>query len=84
MAKRYVKRNQSGDIVGSSRLPKPDIAEEIDDESQEYLDWLIAMEAPGPDTRPSKGQSNGNSIPQLRADIDAIWQALEDAGIVKP
>lgn len=38
---------------------------------------------PPPDTRPSKGQASGNSIPALRADVDAIWQALEDAGIVK-
>ena len=45
---------------------------------------LDAYFAPPPDPRPQKGQASGDSIPQLRTDVDAIWQALEDAGIVQP
>ncbi len=49
------------------------------------IEVLLPQDAPGPpDTRPLKGQAAGTSIPALRDDVDAIWQALEDAGIVKP
>ncbi len=84
MARRFVRRGNNGKINGAVKWPNPDFPEEIDDETnQDYLDWVAEQNAPPPDTRPSKGQASGNSIPTLRADVDAIWQALEDAGIVK-
>jgi hypothetical protein len=75
----YVQRTD-GNISGQTRWPHPDFPEEIDERDPEYLAF-VNKPPPGPPSAPPP--ANGNSVAALRAEVNAIRQAIIDAGLFK-
>jgi len=83
MARRFAQRDGSGKITGSTKWPSPEHPEEIDDQDQDFLDYLIAINTPPPGpARKAPPIPSGNSIPALRDEVAALRQALINAGLL--
>ncbi len=87
MGTRYVRR-ESGEIVSSSKNRNRRHTEKIDDTNNPEWDAFVAKQddrrenPPAPPRPPYVPPASGNSVPALRTDVNRLWQACVDAGII--
>jgi len=85
MARRFAQRGVGGKIIGSTKWPSDGFPEQIDDQDQDYLDYLDLLANPPVVLNPLRKAPpvpSGNSIPALRDEVAALRQVLIDAGLL--
>jgi len=85
MARYFVKRDGSNNVVGGVKWPHTDYPEEMDDQDAEFVAYLDAVNNPPPNPlRKAPPIPVGNSIPALRDEVAALRQVLIDVGLLDP
>ena len=82
MARYFIKRDGSNNVVGGVKWPHADYPEEMDDQDAEFLAYVNAINNPPRPPRQAPPIPSGVSIPALRAEVAALRQVLIDAGLL--
>ena len=80
----FVRRDGANNIVGHTKWPYVDNPESIAEDHPEFVAYLAEQTLPQPPTPrvTAPPVPVGNSIPDLRAEVALLRQAIIDAGLM--